>query len=593
MDKTTRSPVAHSPARVILSVMAMIFVAEAFVMLMFTLAGIDITLLEGLLDALALSLLIAPGMYWMLFRPMVAQQQEIARSRQWLKDITDHLPEALISIDRNGIICSFNPAAEAMFGYAAGEIIGQSVNLLMSEEDAREHDAHIRRYLETGESHVLGRIREVEARRRTGEMFPAEIQVRELRSNDETYFIGMLRDISERRREEIRQQRIKERIERAQRLESLGVLAGGIAHDFNNILSSMLGNTELLRLDLGELDSEADECLRNIETGCNHAADLCRQMLAYAGKGRYVVQSVNLTRLVQEMEKLIRVSVPRSVNVVCDLSEDIPEIQADVAQMEQVVLNLLTNAAEAIGEAKGEIRLTTGVQQLEEADLREFEHDAGMKPGRFVFLEVEDNGCGIRPEDMAHLFEPFFTTKFTGRGLGMSAILGILNAHGGGIRIDSQVGEGTRIRVVLPVADVGEAEARPEQNRGAPADWQGRGRVLIVDDEQSIRCMACKMLSRMGFDAQVADGGEQALAYLKDQGRSVSLVLLDLTMPGMSGLEVLKAIRRDWPGIRVILSTGYGEKVLEDRFADCRPDGFVPKPFRYQQLLDTIYGLMS
>jgi len=194
---------------------------------------------------------------------------------------------------------------------------------------------------------------------------------------------------------------------------------------------------------------------------------------------------------------------------------------------------------------------------------------------------------------MAHLFEPFFTTKFTGRGLGMSAILGILNAHGGGIRIDSQVGEGTRIRAVLPVADVGEAEARPEQNRGAPADWQGRGRVLIVDDEQSIRCMACKMLSRMGFDAQVADGGEQALAYLKDQGRSVSLVLLDLTMPGMSGLEVLKAIRRDWPGIRVILSTGYGEKVLEDRFADCRPDGFVPKPFRYQQLLDTIYGLMS
>ncbi|MDX8407117.1 MAG: PAS domain S-box protein, partial [Mariprofundaceae bacterium] len=449
----------HSPLRLIITMMVMIFLAESFVMLLFIAAGYEITVREGLLDATLLSLLIAPGMYFVLFRPMREQQSQILRSQRWLKDITDHLPEALVSIDENGIVKSFNPAAEAMFDIPAQDVIGHSVNMLMSDEDAREHDRHIRRYMETGKSDVLGYIRELEARRSNGEMFPIELQVRELKSNHHTYFIGMIRDISDRRSEELRQERIKERIERAQRLESLGVLAGGIAHDFNNILSSMLGNAELLRIDLGALDGDAESCMQNIETGCNHAADLCRQMLAYAGKGRYVIESVNLSDLVLGMEKLVKVSVPKSIVVHKELTDNLPLIHADIAQMEQVVLNLLTNAAEAIGDANGEIHLSTGVQTLADKDLHAFEGAESMQPGDFVYLQVQDSGCGIRPEDMAHLFEPFFTTKFTGRGLGMSAILGILRSHGGGIHIDSVPDEGTTIRVLMPAQ--AEAVAKP------------------------------------------------------------------------------------------------------------------------------------
>jgi len=583
----------HSPLRLIMTMMVMIFLAEAFVMLLFVLAGHDITISESLMDATLLSLMIAPGMYFVLFKPMREQQGQVLRSEKWLKDITDHLPEALLSIDENGIVKSFNPAAETMFGFPAQDVIGRSVNLLMSDEEAREHDRHIRHYLETGKSNVLGHIRELEAKRRNGEMFPIELQVRVLKSNHHTYFVGMIRDISERRREEVRQERIKKRIERAQRLESLGVLAGGIAHDFNNILSSMLGNAELLRIDLGTLESDAESCMQNIETGCNHAADLCRQMLAYAGKGRYIIESVNVSELVLGMEKLVRVSVPTSIIMHKKLADSLPLIHADVAQMEQVVLNLLTNAAEAIGDGDGEIHLSSGVQTLADKDMHAFEGAESMQPGDFVYLEVQDSGCGIRPEDMAHLFEPFFTTKFTGRGLGMSAILGILRSHGGGIHINTVPDEGTTIRVLIPAQ--AEAVARPVSQPKAKAqgEWKGSGAVLVVDDEMQLRDMASKMLTRMGFEPQVAEDGDKALSLLAERDGVFSVVLLDLTMPGISGVDVLAEIRRLYPELKVIISTGYGEQALTDHFKTMQPDGFIAKPYRYQQLMEAMLKMLG
>ena len=578
----------QSPLSLIITMMVMIFMAEALVMLIFSVAGYEITISEGLMDATLLSLMIAPGMYVLLFKPMREQQSQILRSKKWLRDITDHLPEALVSIDENGIVKSFNPAAEAMFGLPAKGVIGHSVNMLMSDEEAREHDRHMRHYMKTGKSAVLGHLRELEAKRSNGEIFPIELQVRELKSNQQTYFIGMIRDISDRRSEELRQQRVKERIERAQRLESLGVLAGGIAHDFNNILSSMLGNAELLRIDLGALDEDAENCMQNIETGCNHAADLCRQMLAYAGKGRYVIESVDISELVLGMQKLIHVSVPKSIVVHKELADNPPLIHADIAQMEQVVLNLLTNAAEAIGDEDGEIRLSTGVQTLTEKDMHAFEGAESMQPGDFVYLQVQDSGCGIRPEDMAHLFEPFFTTKFTGRGLGMSAILGILRSHGGGIHIDTVPDEGTTIRVLMPAQ--AEAVAKPvvQSSAKGQGDWKGSGAVLVVDDEMQLRDMASKMLTRMGFEPHIAEDGSQALNLLAERNGAFSAVLLDLTMPGLSGVDVLNQIRALYPDLKVIISTGYGEQALADHFKTTKPDGFVAKPYRYQQLVEAM-----
>jgi len=585
----------HSPARLIITTMAMIFVAEALVMLLFRLSGANISILEGLLDASLLSLLIAPGMYIFLFKPMREQQRQILHSQQWLKSITEHLPEALISIDDEGLVHSFNPSAEQMFEYKASEIIGQNVNLLMGDQDAPEHDRYIRRYLDTGEARVIGKSREVEARRKSGKMFPIELQVCELLSGQHRYFLATIRDITERRREEAQKRQVEERIERTQRLESLGVLAGGIAHDFNNILSSMLGNAELLRMDLKDLDDEAENSLKNIETGCNHASDLCRQMLAYAGKGKYVIQPVHISELVKGMEQLIRVSIPKSVTMDHSLAADLPIIRADLAQMEQVVLNLLTNAAEAIGDKKGEIHLITAERVMSKSELSAFDDVHEMLPGVYVLIEVRDSGCGIEPGEMEHIFEPFFTTKFAGRGLGMSAILGILRSHGGGIHIDSVVGKGTTVQVLIPAVENGhDIPDFPDQEvLGEASSWRGSGKVLVVDDEQSVSRMARKMLGRMGFDALVSSDGQQALERLQSEKEPIPLVLLDMTMPGMSGLEILQQIRSNFPDVKVIISTGYGEQALGEYFGDCKPDGFVAKPYRYQQLLQSVHGILN
>jgi len=575
-----------APFRLIATMMAVIFIAETLVMLLFFLAGESESIVSGFIDATLLSILISFPMYYLIFRPMSLQYQNLQRSQHWLQTITQNVPDALITIDSDDRVLSFNPAAEKMFGYSGAEIIGASIELLMEEEIARLHKEYLRHYLETGEARVLGLVREVIAKRRNGELFPIEIQVREVEVDGQICFVGMLRDITQRKLDQHRREQMHERIERAQRLESLGVLAGGIAHDFNNILAAIMGNAELLGLSLHEGGKHTEECLDNIGKGCSHAADLCRQMLAYAGRGQYLLEDIDVSGLLQDMGKLIRVSVPRPIEVVKHLQGQLPPIHADRSQVEQVILNLLINAAEAIGDkSDGRIVLRTRLVQLTEDQAAAVEHGEGMQAGPYVEIQVKDNGCGILPDDLPRLFEPFFSTKFTGRGLGMSAILGILCSHRGGIRIDTIPGQGTTMSVLLPTTENLPATAEPANKAvGGTGQWRGVGTVLVVDDEHSLCVMASRMLEHMGFATLSAENGEVALAMAEKHRDTISIILLDLTMPVMGGEQAFLRLRELFPELPVLIASGYGRGTMEALFGLNGPEGFVLKPYRFEEL---------
>lgn len=366
----------------------------------------------------------------------------------------------------------------------------------------------------------------------------------------------------------------------AQKLESLGVLAGGIAHDFNNLLVAILGNADLARADLPPGSPVADY-LSDIETAARRAADFCRQLLAYAGKGRYHVELCDLSAICGELRQILASGFSQRLTLRLELAPDLPAVEADAAQLRQVVMNLATNAAEAIGESQGTITITTAIRDLDELALRSV-HGAELAPGRFAVLEVADTGSGMDEETVARLFDPFFSTKFPGRGLGMAAVFGIVRAHHGGIAIATRPGHGTTVTILLPA-------------RGGPATGQRRrpglhrGKtVLLVDDEETVRTVGRRMLERLGFRVLVARDGQEALDLVRTRAE-IGCVILDLTMPKLDGVEAFQELRRLRPSIPVVISSGYSEQQVMARFSGQALAGYLQKPYQ----LDAVAQIMG
>jgi PAS domain S-box-containing protein len=377
-----------------------------------------------------------------------------------------------------------------------------------------------------------------------------------------------------------------------QKLESLGVLAGGIAHDFNNLLTAMLGNATLARLALpGE--TEAGTHLDQIEDAARRAADLCQQMLAYAGKRALVSRAVGLTGLVRSTATLLSVSIHKNTRLSLHLGEDLPAVMADATQLQQIVMNLVINASDAIGERPGEIAISTFVREADADLLRSALHRPDLPPGRYVGLEVSDNGSGMTPETMARIFEPFFTTKFSGRGLGLAAVLGIVQSHRGALFVESEPGRGSTFRLLLPATDAVAAAPLPAPAAPSsasapppkPAVVQSRGTVFIIDDEEAVRVIAAAALRRHGLNVVSAADGEEGLRLYQLQSGPVLAILLDLTMPGISGEETLRRLRKINPSQRVIVMSGYSEQDTMRRCADLGATEFMSKPFELSVLL--------
>jgi PAS domain S-box-containing protein len=397
--------------------------------------------------------------------------------------------------------------------------------------------------------------------------------------------IGTLADISDRKRAEEENRKLEAQVQHAQRLQSLGILAGGLAHDFNNLLTVILGNARMALQEL-QSGSPAVENLAEIETAASRAAELTSQMLAYSGKGRFTLQAVNLSRLAEEVTNLLLTLISKKTAIQFNLQPALPPIEADAAQIRQIVMNLITNAAEAIGEDGGTIKVSTAVVNASLADLTGTYFDDRLPAGRYVCLEVSDTGCGMTPETQARIFDPFFTTKFTGRGLGLAAVIGIVRAHRGALKVSSVPGHGSTFRLLFPTSD--KIPEIPSEETRSVRERHGRGTILVVDDEPGMRNLARVILERSGFAVMTANDGAEAVRTYRRHFDEVQAILLDLTMPVMNGEETaaeLRRIRRDVP---IILSSGFTEQELAERLAGKGLAGFLKKPYAPAELIGTL-----
>jgi PAS domain S-box-containing protein len=371
------------------------------------------------------------------------------------------------------------------------------------------------------------------------------------------------------------------RYQQTQRLQSLGVLAGGIAHDFNNILMAILGNSELAAGSI-PAGSPAHRNLGEIGKATQRGADLCRQMLAYAGKGRAQLAPLDLSEVILEMRDMLQMAISKKATLRLELASGLPAVEADVAQLRQVVMNLVINASEAIGDADGLITTVTNVLDCDRGYLDVAWSGEQLPEGRYVYLEVSDTGVGMDEATRARIFEPFFTTKFTGRGLGLSAVNGIVQAHKGAIRVYSEPGRGTTFKLLLP------ASAAAPRRLGAAKDecgeYRGSGTVLVVDDEESVRNVARGMLEQMGFCVLTAADGREAVETYRARRDDIVCVLLDLTMPKMDGEETFRRIRLIDPSAVVLLSSGYSEQLAVQQFVGRGLAGFIQKPYQLSTL---------
>ncbi len=506
--------------------------------------------------------------------------QALLESERKFKELAELLPETIYESDRDGRITFANQIALKKYGYSQEDLDrGLNVMETLAFADREKAKENLSKLMRGG---ILP-PREYTALRRDGSTFPIIIYSSTIVSQGQIEGLrGIIVDITEQKQAEEERLKLDRQMQQAQKLESLGVLAGGIAHDFNNILTSILGNASLALEELPPL-TPGRENLEGIEEAARRAADLCRQMLAYSGKGRFVIERLNLNDLIDGLVHLLKTSISKKAALNLHLEKGLPPVSGDATQMRQVIMNLVINASEAIGEQNGFVTVATGMMECSSEYLRScWFHEPTLEPGYYIWLEVSDTGCGMNAEVQRRIFEPFFTTKFTGRGLGLSAVLGIVRGHNGALQVESQLGKGTTFRLLFPAVQADAVLVRKESTQSD--HWKGKGRVLLVDDEQDVRTLGQKMLERLGFEVAVAANGFEALEIYKQRPGQFVLVLLDLTMPYLNGEETFRELCQIDPQVKVILSSGYSESEVASRFAGERLAGFIQKPYSLQEL---------
>jgi PAS domain S-box-containing protein len=507
-----------------------------------------------------------------------AAEAALLQSEATLTSILKTAPAGIGMVRGDDLVWVSDPMVE-MTGYSREELTSQGSQLLYEEvEESQRVDRLQRQQIhERGLSAIDTRWK-----RKGGRIIDVHLRSNTLEAGSFTQSIIFTAvDVSDLKRAEQDRKALEAQVQHVQKLESLGLLAGGIAHDFNNILAAVMGNADLALLDL-PAGSRVHDCVADIVKASKHAADLCGQMLAYSGKGRFVIGQVDLSRLVREMTHMLEVSTSKKAVVQYHLASDLPSIEADSTQIRQVVMNLVTNASEAVGDRNGLVVISTGTRECDRAYLKETYLDESHTEGLYCFLEVSDTGCGMDEKTRTRIFDPFFTTKFSGRGLGLAAVLGIVRGHRGAIKVYSEPDKGTTVRVLFPACELPASEAtdlsRPEE------EWRGSGTVLVIDDEESVLQVSQRMLERMGFSVLTARDGRQGIEVFRRHLGTIVCVLLDLTMPQMDGEETLVELRRIRDGVHIILSSGYNEQVLTQRSVGQGLAGFIQKPYRYVDL---------
>jgi len=516
-----------------------------------------------------------------------AAEAALRSSEEKYRELVENANSIILRRDPSGVITFFNEYAQRFFGYSESEILGKNiVGTIMAETDSNGRDlAAMARDIGLNPEQYASN--ENENVRRDGERVWVAWTNKAIRDASgkivEILCIG--NDVTAIKRADQERRTIEAHMRQAQKLESLGTLAGGLAHDFNNLLVGVLGYAEMALLELPP-HLPARECLLQIERSAKRAAELTHQLLAYAGRGRLSMASIDLGKLVEEMIPLIAVSIPKTITVTYDVHASIPVIQGDATQLRQLVLNLVINAADAIEDDAGNIRIQTGVRECDAAFLLRAHSDTTLEAGRYVFLRVTDSGHGMDAETLERIFDPFFTTRFIGRGLGLAAALGIVRGHHGGICVESRLGEGAAFEAIFPIlhAEGTDASIDGEGLEG----WKARGTVLVVDDEAPVREVVQAFLERAGLRVLLACDGREGLEVFKLHAEEIDVVVLDISMPHMDGDVLFGLIREIRPGIPVVFSSGYSERFD----AALRDSGgyvsFIQKPYRANVLLSEV-----
>jgi two-component system cell cycle sensor histidine kinase/response regulator CckA len=495
--------------------------------------------------------------------------------------LVENSEDAIISKTLDGTIITWNSGAEQVYGFTAAEAVGQPMTLLLPPERVDEETDILERIARGERVEHFETVR----RRKEGDLINVSLTISPIRDNNGriTTASHVARNITDRKR-------LDEQLRHTQKLESLGVLAGGIAHDFNNLLTGILGNTSLA-LETLSADNPARGILRVVVDASERASYLTRQLLAYAGKGRFVIERINLSGLVNEITPLIQASIPKNVQLRLELREEMPFIDADSSQMHQLIMNLIINGAESIGSGeRGTVLVTTGMLTLDEhSEPGTAVGASGLSAGAYISLEVRDTGCGMDEDTLSHIFDPFFTTKFTGRGLGLAAVQGIVRGHRGRLKVDSSPGKGTRFEVLFPAV---EGTAVPKSDPATQVPSRNE-LILVIDDEVVIRRTAKSMLEHYGYTVVLAEDGKEGVELFRILAEKVSAVLLDITMPVMNGEEAFRHLKEIDPKIKVILSSGYNESDAILPFTGQGIAGFLQKPYSAAALKEKVNSVLD
>jgi len=512
-----------------------------------------------------------------------AAEKALRESEERYRELFENANDVIYTHDLEGRFTSLNKAGERLSGYTREEAVHMDVLSVVAPEYVDRATQMIASKLDNEDPTQY----ELEIIIKDNRRVLLEVSTRIIYKDGVPHSIqGIGRDITERRKAEEDRKRLEAQIQHAQKLEGLGVLAGGIAHDFNNLLVGVMGYAGLALTKLRP-ESPAHGYVERIEVAAQRAAELTNQLLAYSGKGTFMIRPLNLSTLAVEMGRLLSASISKKAMLKYNCNPDLPLIQGDAAQLHQVIMNLITNASDAIGDEPGVISISTRAIKLDRTYLSKTFLNDDLIEGLYVCLEVSDTGCGMDSATLPRIFDPFFSTKFAGRGLGLAAVLGIVRGHKGAIKVYSEPSSGTTFKILLPAipSTNGTTESGDAARaKNALAGWRGSGILLVADDETTARQVAMDALENYGFKVLGAANGKEAVELFQKHQDEIVAVLLDLTMPIMSGEEAYELIHSIRPDTPVVLSSGYTEQDVSERFAGKGPVAFIQKPYVLQDL---------
>ena len=508
------------------------------------------------------------------------------QSRQFAETLIESASILILAVDEKNHLRLFNERAREVTGYMLDDWFAKEwMTVLFPGEDFEPAREGLKAMMRGEITEMVETLLVAQS----GEERTISWHCRKVIYQDEPLCLMFGVDLTSRSQAEGERHELERKLLDMQKLESLGVLAGGIAHDFNNLLTAILGNAQLAQLQLPPA-SPLRQHLIEIERTSIQAADLCKQMLAYSGQGRIEVRLIDLNRVIRDMSQLLRVSVAKKAQLSFNLAHNLPRVRGDVSQIRQVLMNLVINASEAITSNEGSIWVSTGVVHRAKELFRGLTVTGKPEERDYAFIEIADTGCGMSAETQARIFDPFFTTKFTGRGLGLAAVLGIVKGHGGTLELVSREGEGTTFTLLFPCAESSVEAVHDEEVRGH-SHWSGEGLVLVVDDEESVRTLAARMLETFEFRVITANDGREGVEKFTENAEAITAVLLDVTMPVMGGLEVLDRIRVIRPDVPVLFMSGYmreGQLHNLDSATD-----YLQKPFKIEDLQEKLRVFLS